>query len=140
MNFAPGAELGRLTRFGCVGLVTTLLDLGAFRVLHQSGLGPVGANLVSYSLGIALSFALNEVWTFRTGGTAGAAGRAARFAVSNAMGLALSTVLVAVLALVLPAFAAKVGSVPLVFLWNYTLARGWVFATPSRPEPDRTTG
>lgn len=117
-----------ILRFTAVGLLTTLLDIGLFSGLtHAAGLAPAAANLVSYSCGIATSFALNRRWTFDAAGRAGA--RAfLRFAASNAAGLALSTAIVAALSAFLPGLFAKVVSVPVVFVWNYLLARHWVFA------------
>jgi putative flippase GtrA len=50
-----------------------------------------------------------------------------RFLLSNVAALALSSLLVAVMILFLPPVAAKVASVLLVFIWNYLLARLWVF-------------
>lgn len=62
MNIGPLFEAGR---FVSVGLVNTLVGLaviyaakGFFRV------GDVAANVLGYSVGLLLSFALNSRWTF----------------------------------------------------------------------------
>jgi putative flippase GtrA len=119
----------RLPRFAAVGLATTLLDLGLFSALTGAGgLPAAAANPLSYSCGVAASFALNHRWTFADGRAGRRAGPAfLRFAAANAGGLALSTALVAALAVALPAVAAKAASVPVVFAWNFALARLWVF-------------
>ena len=127
-------------RFAAVGGATTLLDLAAFAALTgPGGLAGGPANVVSYSSGVATSFVLNGWWTFAaTGDEAGRdrkavgrareiGGRALRFALTNAAGLVLSTLLVIALSALLPALLAKVASVPLVFAWNYLTARFWVF-------------
>ncbi len=118
-----------LVRFAAVGLITTALDLVIFSGLAlYTGLPAVAANVVSYSCGIATSFVLNRTWTFGIGrGRGGIERHSIRFVASNLAGLALSSLLVALFVLVLPAIAAKAVSVPLVFLWNYAVARFWVF-------------
>ena len=117
-----------ILRFTAVGLLTTLLDIGLFGGLtRMAGLAPAVANLASYSCGIVTSFALNRVWTFGAADRAGAKAFA-RFVASNAAGLALSTAIVATLSTFLPSLFAKIVSVPIVFVWNYLLARYWVFA------------
>lgn len=116
-------------RFAIVGLITTALDFILFGALTSAaGMKTAAANVVSYSCGIAVSFALNRMWTFgqlRGGSPVGH--EALKFATTHAAGLTLSTVLVSLLALFFPAIAAKAISVPIVFVWNYVLARFWVF-------------
>lgn len=118
-----------LVRFAVIGLVTTTLDLVLFSLLAAgAGVPAVAANVVSYSCGIVTSFVLNRSWTFGVARDApGVRRHATRFLASNIAGLLLSSVLVGLLVLVLPDVAAKIVSVPLVFVWNYGLARFWVF-------------
>ncbi len=116
-------------RFTIVGLITTVLDILLFSALTSvAGMKPVAANVGSYSCGIAVSFIFNRNWTFerlRAGTPVGL--EALKFVATHAAGLTLSTVLVSLLALFFPAIAAKAISVPIVFVWNYVLARFWVF-------------
>jgi putative flippase GtrA len=126
---ATGLIDAALLRFAVVGMITTILDVVLFSVFAVgAGLPPVAANIGSYSCGIATSFLLNRFWTF----SASAAENrifhhGVRFLASNVAGLALSSLLVGLLVLVLPPVAAKVISVPLVFIWNYLVSRLWVF-------------
>ncbi len=126
---ATGLVDGTLVRFATVGAITTILDVVLFGLLAVGmDIPPVPANVVSYSCGIITSFALNRTWTFGIGRSAGGAERHAfRFVLSNLAGLLLSSGLVAVFTLLLPDFVAKLISVPLVFIWNYSVARFWVF-------------
>lgn len=116
-------------RFSIVGLITTALDFLLFGALTSvAGMKPVAANVGSYSCGIAVSFIFNRIWTFgrlRAGAPVG--DEALKFAATHAAGLTLSTVLVLLLALVFPPLIAKAISVPVVFVWNYVLAKFWVF-------------
>ncbi len=126
---APSSLDATLVRFAVVGAITTSLDLALFAGLtHGGSAAPVAANLASYSCGILTSFALNHWWTFGSG----ARGRSVpttliRFLMSNLAGLGLSTLLVGTLALHLPPALAKATSVPVVFVWNYAVARYLVF-------------
>lgn len=118
---------GAILRFAAVGALTTVLDFALFSVFIEAGAFAVAANLGSYSCGVLTSFAFNNWWTFRA-----ASGRCAlraftRFVLSNLAGLTLSTLLVGLFALLLPAPVAKLASVPLVFVWNFAAARFWVF-------------
>ncbi|MDZ5696474.1 GtrA family protein [Chelativorans sp. M5D2P16] len=111
-------------RFAVVGAVTTTLDVVLFTGLVMMSLAAAPANLLSYSTGIVVSYQLNRTWTFRAGRSYA---QAVKFGVSTLTGLLLSTLLVAFLATLIPAPAAKLVSVPVIFVWNYLMARLWVF-------------
>lgn len=56
---------GQAVRFVIVGLMNTVVDLGAFYLLSLiPGLPIVAAKAVSYLLGICNSFVWNKLWTF----------------------------------------------------------------------------
>jgi putative flippase GtrA len=130
-------DLGALARFATVGVCTTALDAILFTALTAYGIPPAPANIASYSCGIALAYVLNGRWTFRTEGSPG---RALRFYLLMFAGLLLSTLIVAALSMILPPLVAKLISVPIVFVYNYTASRRWVFGPPAPGEPSlRTT-
>ena len=118
-----------LLRFGSVGAVTTALDFTVFTGLTKlAALPPVPSNLVSYSCGIVLSFLLNREWTFRTESHhKGQVQQGAQFVIANTIGLLLSSAIVGLFVIILPELFAKFLSIPLVFVWNYAVARFWVF-------------
>jgi putative flippase GtrA len=126
---APAAPRRRrnvdtLLRFATVGAITTLLDIALFTGLVAASVLAAPANLVSYSCGIAVSYALNRSWTF---GARHSNAKALKFVAATLAGLLISTALVAVLATLMPPTLGKVLSVPVVFAWNYSTARLWVF-------------
>jgi putative flippase GtrA len=126
---APAAPRRRrnvdtLLRFATVGAITTLLDIALFTGLVAASVLPAPANVVSYSCGIAVSYALNRSWTF---GARHSNAKALKFVAATLAGLLISTALVAVLATLMPPTLGKVLSVPVVFAWNYSTARLWVF-------------
>ena len=125
-------------RFGTVGGITTIGDFLIFTFLTVGlDVATIAANLISYSCGIVASFVLNRNWTFSHNKTSGSVtGQGVRFLITNLTGLGISTVLVGLLATILPRPAAKLTSIPIVFVWNYLTARYWVFKG-SDGVPDR---
>jgi putative flippase GtrA len=113
-----------LLRFATVGAITTALDVSLFAGLTAAAVPAPLANLSSYSCGILLSYNLNRSWTFRARGSRL---KALKFVLSTLTGLLISTVLVAMLSMTIPAVYAKLMSVPVVFAWNYLTVRLWVF-------------
>lgn len=54
-------------RYGTVGLANTIVSiLIIFAAKAWMGFGDLAANALGYSVGILLSFALNQRWTFRS--------------------------------------------------------------------------
>jgi putative flippase GtrA len=123
-----------LLRFATVGAITTALDVSLFAGLTAAAVPAPLANLSSYSCGILLSYNLNRSWTFRVGGSHL---QALKFVLSTLTGLLISTLLVAVLSMTIPAIYAKLISVPVVFAWNYLAARLWVFNANEDPKDSR---
>jgi len=61
------SEIGKLIRFGAVGVLNTAIGLGTIYLL-QIGLDQDYrfASAVGYTLGIINSFVLNRIWTFKS--------------------------------------------------------------------------
>ena len=61
---------GQAVRFVIVGVINTVVDMGAFYLLGLiPGMPLVAAKAISYNLGTADSFMLNKYWTFNAGGS-----------------------------------------------------------------------
>lgn len=65
------ALFGQLTRFGVVGLIGFVVDVGVFNLLRATVLanetlheGPILAKVISTSLAIAANYLGNRYWTF----------------------------------------------------------------------------
>ncbi len=54
----------RLTKFGAIGLVGVVADVGGFNVLRYGGVEPLTAKFISTALGILVSWVGNRYWTF----------------------------------------------------------------------------
>jgi putative flippase GtrA len=114
-------------RIALIGSITTAIDVGIFAALIVfADLSPDRANAISYGSAIVMSFALNRGWTFRDV-RGDLAEQFTRVIVVSLASLLLSTMLVAGLAAIMPALLAKVASLPLMFLWSYSMTRRFVF-------------
>jgi putative flippase GtrA len=119
----------RMVRFGLVGLLNTGLDVLIFVSLFY-GLGwpLLVANSISYLAGLTSSYLLNSRWTFGDRAGRPSPTRPLLYAGLNGMGLLLGNLAVGTLALVLPAWLAKLGAIPITFAWNYWSSDRLVFA------------
>lgn len=114
-------------RFALVGSINTAVDLGIFAALTSlAGLPADRANAISYACGVAMSFVLNRGWTFRDA-RGGIAEQFTRFIVVSLASLLLSTMIVTALSSIMPDVFAKLSSLPVMFLWSYSMTRRFVF-------------
>lgn len=128
---------GRLAppfRFGIVGVINTLVGLGAiFTAKALFGAGDALANAIGYAIGLATSFGLNSRWTFRYGGRI--APSILRFGLAFGISYALNLATVFYLrdgAQLNSYLAQAIGIIPYTVAF-YLLSKKFVF-------PDRSTG
>ncbi|WP_276354065.1 GtrA family protein [Cohnella caldifontis] len=130
-----GKEHIRMAKFALVGVLNTGVDFAVFIVLvYGLGLNSALAQVISYCCGVANSYALNRIWTFR-GAARGGFGEILRFLLVNGASFGAATaVLIGLLdGAGWPAYAAKLVSVLAAMAVNYAGTRLWVF----RMEKDR---
>ena len=88
-------------RFGSVGALATLIHVVAYAgFIETVGVTPVTANVLAFSIAVAVSFAGHASWTFRHEYRQSGRGTHvlfARFAISAVLGLLLNTLFVFVL-------------------------------------------
>lgn len=118
-----------VARFALVGLTTNAVDFSLFALgVYVAGLAVVWANIISYSAGATFSFCANRAWTF---GHSAANGRLkhqlAKFIAMNAVGIILSTALVAFLSGLTFPWLAKVVTTLVLVLWFYIVSRFFVY-------------
>jgi putative flippase GtrA len=123
----------RLSAFGVVSIITTVVDFAVFNILiAATALAPAPANVVGYSSGILVSYALNKRYTFAGGGRERVSEEIAIFVIFNLLAVALTTAVVAgvagaadgsVLALNAAKLAAGVG----IWVAKYVAFRRWVY-------------
>ncbi len=92
-----GHLLDEVAKFGVVGAVAYVVDVGTFNLLlHWGGTNawlydrPLRANVVSTILATLVAYAGNRFWTFRDRERVGYAREYATFFLLNAVGLAIS--------------------------------------------------
>ena len=74
-------DIGRMLRFGAVGLLNTALGYSLILAGLALGLGDIVSNAAGYAAGLTLGFFLNRQWTFgRAGGFR--PGAVARYAIT----------------------------------------------------------
>ncbi|MDS0473971.1 GtrA family protein [Natrinema sp. 1APR25-10V2] len=120
--FSP-ARFGQFVGVGFVGAAVDNVVL--VLLVEATFLGPVVAKLLSWELGIAVIFAVNERWTFASYGDGGLRALWGRFLRSNVVRLGGFLVTLAVLAVLVWQFdvwyvAANVIGIGVGFFVNYT--------------------
>ena len=61
-----GSRLGRLTRYGTVGVVTNVAAYCIFLVFLWGGMKPVVASGFSYVLAVCASYIANRTWSYQS--------------------------------------------------------------------------
>jgi len=101
------------------------------------GYDPVPSNVISYSLGVTVSFVLNRHFTFRMSRyNLTVKDQFIRFYVVNLLSLAISTGFVYLFSRSMSPSVAKILSVPFVVIWGFLAAHMFVF-TASPPQDEQ---
>jgi putative flippase GtrA len=116
-----------------IGVLNTLADFVVFIFLTENlDYEPILANLISYSIGIGVSFVMNRRFTFRAQSyNLALQYQFMRFLTVNLLSLVISTLLVSIFTQAMTPRLAKISSVPFVVMWGFFAARAFVFASPA---------
>jgi len=129
----------RITRFGCVGGLNTLIDFAIFSLLNGLfGVNYVISQIVSYSSGTLNSYILNKFWTFTDTKTSKKTTKEiVQFIVVNSASLGISLIGLSLLMKdsSMNAFFAKIISMVLAQVVNFLGYRFWVFVTVTKSVP-----
>jgi putative flippase GtrA len=142
--------IGQFTRFGLVGAVGLVIDLGVFNLLRLTVLapeelheGPVIAKVISTTLAIVANWIGNRLWTFREHRGRQLLREGVEFGVVSVGGMLIgllclwvSHYVLGFTSLLADNIASNVIGLGLGTLFRFTLYRLWVFA-PHRGEPGR---
>jgi putative flippase GtrA len=125
---------GQAVRFVAVGLLNTLVDLGAFYLLTLiPGMPEIAAKTISYILGICNSFFWNKYWTFSARGSGRGKREFAVFFAVNLPPLIVNVVVFSLLGLwtTSGSFAAREGkafiAAVVAVIWNFLGSRYLAF-------------
>ena len=123
-----------LAKFGVVGLVGTIIDLGGADFLHvHMGLGPMVSKAISITAATIVTYLGSRFWTFRHRVNQALLREGLLFAVLNLIGLAIAEVVIAIttygldLKSSLAYNAASVVGTGLGTIFRYFSYKKWVF-------------
>ena len=129
-----------LLKFGVVGGIGSVIDLGGAAVLHgKYHVGPLESKAISTTIATIFTYLGSRFWTFKHRENQALGREATLFAVLNLIGLAIAEV---VIALVTYGFgrhsqleynAASVVGTGLATIFRYLAYRRWVFTAPAEP-------
>lgn len=134
--------LGQFTRFGLVGAVGLVIDIGVFNLLRLTVLspeqlheGPVVAKIVSTTIAIACNWVGNRLWTFREHRGRQLLREGVEFALVSVGGMLIgllclwvSHYLLGFTSLLADNIASNVVGLGLGTAFRFSLYRWWVFA------------
>jgi putative flippase GtrA len=135
------ALIAQLARFGTVGLIGLVIDVGVFNLLRATVLspeelheGPVIAKVISTALAIVANWIGNRHWTFRGHGRSQLVREGAEFAVVSVGGMLIgllclwvSHYLLGFTSVLADNIAANVVGLALGTAFRFTLYRLWVY-------------
>jgi putative flippase GtrA len=115
--------------FAFVGLINTVIDFSVFWVGVTSAHFPlVAANVLSWTVAVSFSYAMNSLTTFGPeSGRVLSWSDSLSFASSGVAGMVTSTATLVALSYVLPLIAAKIASIAVSFVVNFSLSHFVVF-------------
>lgn len=136
----PGL-LKRIAKFGLVGVLNTLIDIGLFWLLFSVfGVPYLMANVLSYGAGMLNSFVMNKLWTFSERRKHGLIRRQLPiFVAVNLVSLALSSLILWALAPSIGVMPAKLAGTLASFVTNFWASQRFVYrAAPAASPPPPT--
>lgn len=123
-----------MIKFGSVGLIGAIVDLGLLNLLHlKAGLSVYQATFWGFSAAVIVVYSLNNFWTFRHLNLPFSAGNLLKYTVIAGIGLAITEGIMHVLVggYGLNYNLARIIAMGIVFFWNYFGNRWWIFRTPA---------
>ncbi len=128
-----------LAKFGVVGAIAAVLDLGGAALLYASGLDELAAKTISTVVAATFAYAGNRIWTFRHRANAGLAREYLIFFALNGIGL-----LIALLVIIFTKYSlglhgqlaynmAQVTGTGIGTIFRYWAYKKWVFLPAGAP-------
>ena len=118
-------------RFCIVGGINTAIDLAVFSLLFYGLDFPLlAANAIGFSAAVINSYLLNKFWTFGDASSHSVV-KIAGFVLISTVGLAISSMVIWLLAGHIGPLLAKIAAIAMTIIWNYTASRMLVFRRSS---------
>jgi putative flippase GtrA len=132
--------LPELIKFGVVGGIGSVIDLGGAAVLHgKYHVGPLEAKAVSTALATVVTYLGSRFWTFKHRENQSLRREAVLFIMLNLAGLFIAEAVIAMVTYVMGLHgqleynAASVLGTGLATIFRYFAYRQWVFTAPAEP-------
>ena len=136
-----GSLVRELMKFGVVGSVAFLVDLGVFNLLLHLTDKPLTSKTLATVIATTVAYAGNRTWTFRRRTRSGVRREYVLFFLLNGVGLLISLTCLAISHYVLDFtsrlsdnIAANVVGLVLGTTFRFWSYRRWVFLQPDQPE------
>jgi putative flippase GtrA len=136
-----------LAKFGVIGAIAAVIDLGGAAVLEGSGLlGPLTAKVVSTAVAATFSYAGNRLWTFRHRANNGLAREYFLFFVLNGIATLFAVLVIGFTEYTLHQHShvaynfAQVSGTVIGTVFRYWAYKKWVFLPPELPAVEPHTG
>lgn len=127
----------RFTLFAAIGVINTLVDIGAFICLYElAGLDVISSNVLAFLLAVTNSYVLNRFITFRDR-VGGSLRHFARFLVVAVAAMIASTAIVYAISLFLYPVIGKLVATAASTLINYVGSHKFVFAGAPKAVPSK---
>jgi putative flippase GtrA len=135
--------IAELAKFGVVGAIAAVIDLGGAGYLHGVlGIGPLSAKAISIAAATLVSYLGNRFWTFRHRANHALIREWVVFVVLNLIGLLIAEVCIGFTYYALGLHGpiaynvASVTGTGLATVFRYWSYKKWVFIAPSRDEAE----
>jgi putative flippase GtrA len=136
-----------LAKFGVIGIIAAVIDLGGAASLEGSGLlGPLTAKVISTAAAATFSYAGNRLWTFRDRANNGLAREYFLFFVLNGIATLFAVLVIGFSEYTLHQHShlafniAQVSGTVAGTVFRYWAYKKWVFLPPELPAVDPHTG
>ena len=134
-------RLPELLKFGVVGGIGSVIDLGGAAVLHgKYHVGPLESKAISTAVATVATYVGSRFWTFKDRENQSLRREAVLFILLNLAGLLIAEVVIAFVTYVLGRHsqleynASSVLGTGLATIFRYFAYREWVFTAPAEPE------
>ena len=136
-----------LAKFGVIGVIAAIIDLGGAAILEGSGLaGPLTAKVISTAAAATCSYAGNRLWTFRHRANNGLAREYFLFFVLNGIATLFAVLVIGFTEYTLHMHShlafnvAQVSGTVAGTVFRYWAYKKWVFLPPELPAVEPHTG
>jgi len=128
----------KLVSFATIGLGNTVIDLFVFTIAYKAlELPLIASNILAWLVAVSGSYAMNTLFTFRA-----ESGRVLRrrdyftFIASGFLGVVTATIALLLFSRIVPVVIAKLGSIFVSFVVNFTMSKFVVFRPNLADKPD----